>query len=397
MDFALPEDVRMIRDVVARFTAEELVPLEREVIRREAERGFSDLPLIAPEREERLRDISREIGLWGIDVPAALGGQDLGALPKCVVVEQLQNSITPFVLPPESPNLHWLMSCCRGDQVERYLMPYARGEVKSCLALTDPGAGSDAAAISMRAERRDGRWVLNGEKIWISNARQADFMIVVAVTDKEKRSHGGMTAFLVDRGTPGVTIPTVFPMVGERAPYAVSFEDVVLDDAQVLGEVGQAFEPLQKRLGIRRLEIAARCLGLAARCIDLMIEQANSRRTFGAALADRQVVQFWISDSYQELEMCRLLTYRLAWKIDQGVADVRRDAAMAKVQATEMIARVVDRAIQMHGGVGVSKELPLEYIYRVTRLYRIVEGASEVHRWTIARGLLRDGRPDDAQ
>lgn len=397
MDFELPEDVRMIREVVARFTAEELVPLEQQVIRREAERGFTDMPLIAPDKEARLRERSREIGLWGIDVPAEFGGQDLGALHKCVVVEQLQHSITPFVLPPESPNLHWLKSCCSPAQVEKYLLPYVRGEMKSCLALTEPGAGSDAAAISMRAVPRKGGFVLNGEKIWISNARQADFMIVVAVTDIAKGRRGGMTAFLVDRDTPGVTIPTVFPMVGERAPYAVSFENVELDAGQVLGEIGHAFTPLQKRLGIRRLEIAARCLGLAARCIDLMIEQARSRTTFGERLGDRQTVQFWIADSFQELEMCRLATYRLAWRIDQGAADVRRDAAMVKVQATEMIQRVVDRAIQLHGGMGVSKELPLEYIYRVTRLYRIVEGASEVHRWTIGRDLIRDGQPEYMQ
>ena len=204
-----------------------------------------------------------------------------------------------------------------------------------------------------------------------------------------------MTAFLVDRDTPGVEIPTSFPMIGEMQPYAVSFDDVELDDGQVLGEVGDAFIPLQNRLGIRRTEIAARCLGLAARCIDMMLEQAKTRHTFGTPLADRQTVQWWISDSFQELEMCRLLVYRLAWKIDRGVTDVRRDAAMAKVQATEMVTRVVDRAIQMHGGMGVSKELPLEYIARVTRIYRIVEGASEVHRWSIARDLLRHGRPED--
>lgn len=395
MDFSLPEDLRMIRDVVARFTSEELIPLEPTIIRREAERGYTDTPLIPPDVEAALKETTKEIGLWGIDVPEEFGGQNLGALHKCIVVEQLKHSIVPFVLPPESPNLHMLQACCTGDQIERYLLPYARGEVKSCLALSEPGAGSDAAAIKLSARRENGKWRLNGEKIWISNARQSDFMIVIAVTDPEKRSRGGMTAFLVDRDTPGVTIPTSFPMIGEMQPYAVSFDDVELGDGQVLGEVGSAFIPLQNRLGIRRTEIAARCLGLAARCIDLMLEQAKTRHTFGAPLADRQTVQWWISDSFQELEMCRLLVYRLAWKIDRGVTDVRRDAAMAKVQATEMVTRVVDRAIQMHGGMGVSKELPLEYIARVTRIYRIVEGASEVHRWSIARDLLRNGRPED--
>lgn len=394
MDFSLDDDLKMIRETVSRFVRSELLPLEATVLRREAERGMTDAALIGPEDEARLDQQTRDIGLWGLDVPERYGGQGLGALAKCLVVEQLKYSIVPYVLPPESPNLTYLETCCRGDQVERYLLPYARGDLRSCLALSEAGAGSDAASIRTRAERRDGRWILNGEKIWISNARKADFMIVIAVTDPDKRARGGMTAFLVDKGTPGVSIPSSFPMIGEMHPYAVVFDNVALDDGQVLGEVGQAFVPLQNRLGIRRMEISARCLGFAARCIDLMLEQAKGRSTFGAPLADRQTVQWWIADSYQELEMVRLAVYRLAWLVDQGVKDVRRDAAMAKVQATEMVTRVVDRAIQMHGGMGLSKEMPLEYMARLVRIYRIVEGASEIHRWHIARDLLRFGRPE---
>jgi len=394
VDFSLDDDLKMIRETVSRFVRSELLPLEATVLRREAERGMTDAALIGPEDEARLDQQTRDIGLWGLDVPERYGGQGLGALAKCLVVEQLKYSIVPYVLPPESPNLTYLETCCRGDQVERYLLPYARGDLRSCLALSEAGAGSDAASIRTRAERRDGRWILNGEKIWISNARKADFMIVIAVTDPDKRARGGMTAFLVDKGTPGVSIPSSFPMIGEMHPYAVVFDNVALDDGQVLGEVGQAFVPLQNRLGIRRMEISARCLGFAARCIDLMLEQAKGRSTFGAPLADRQTVQWWIADSYQELEMVRLAVYRLAWLVDQGVKDVRRDAAMAKVQATEMVTRVVDRAIQMHGGMGLSKEMPLEYMARLVRIYRIVEGASEIHRWHIARDLLRFGRPE---
>jgi len=166
-------------------------------------------------------------------------------------------------------------------------------------------------------------------------------------------------------------------------------------DDKVLGEVGQAFAPMQNRLSVRRMELAARSLGMADRCLQLMIEQANRRSTFGALLADRQAVQWWIADSYQEIEMCRLLLYRLAWRLDQGAHDFRLDASMVKLQATEMVQRVVDRAIQLHGGMGLSKDLPLEYIYRVSRVYRIVEGASEVHRWVLARNLLKNGVPAD--
>ena len=165
MDFALPEDVRMIRDVVARFTREELIPLEPLVIRREAERGMGHAPILPPDVEAHLHARSRELGLWGIDVPEEFGGQDLGALVKCVVMQQLRSSIVPFTLPPDSPNLHFLKEGCKGEQIERYLLPYVRGELKSCLALTEAGAGSDAAAIKTRAERRDGKWVINGQKM----------------------------------------------------------------------------------------------------------------------------------------------------------------------------------------------------------------------------------------
>ena len=393
MDFELPESTRMVRETVARFVSNELIPHEQLIIRREAERGFKDDPLIPAELDAELQKKARDIGLWGIDVPEEFGGQDFGMLAKCVVIEELKHSIVPFILPPESPNLFMLKELCKGDQVDRYLLPYSRGEKKSCLALTEPGAGSDAAAIKMKAERKNGKWVLNGSKIWISNARRADFMIVMAVTDPSKGSREGITAFLVDKGTPGLSVPTSYPMIGEYHPYEVFFDNVELDDNQVLGEVGNGFAPMSQRLGVRRLEIGARCLGLATRCIEMMIEQANSRSTFGSLLADRQTIQWWIADSYQELEMVRMLVYRLAWKMDSGITDVRRDGSMVKVQATEMIGRVVDRAIQLFGGMGVSKELPLEYISRMVRVLRIVEGPSEVHRWVIARDLLRNGMP----
>lgn len=393
MDFEMPDTVRMIRETVRSFTNKELIPHEPTIIRREAERGFSDDPLIPPELDAALRSKAKEIGLWGIDVPAEYGGQEFGMLAKCVVIEELKRSIVPFIPPPESPNLYLLKELCRGSQIDDYLLPYAAGEKKSCIALSEANAGSDAGAITTRAERRNGKWVINGAKMWISNARRADFMIVIAVTDPAKKTRGGMTAFLVDRDTPGMSIPTSYPMIGEYHPYQVFLDNVELDDDHVLGEVGNAFVPVTNRLGVRRLDIASRCIGLATRCVEMMIEQANMRSTFGSPLADRQTIQWWIADSYQELEMVRLLTYRLAARVDAGVKDFRRDGSMVKIQATEMIHRVVDRAIQMFGGMGVSKELPLEYISRMTRVYRIVEGPSEIHRWVIARDLLKNGLP----
>ncbi len=393
MSFELPDTVRMIRDSVREFTKRELIPHEPLIIRREAERGFEDTPLIPPELNQQLEAKARQVGLWGVDVPEEFGGQELGLLAKCVVIEELKHSILPFIAPPDSPNLFLLKNLCVGSQIDNYLLPYAAGDKKACIALSEEGAGSDAAAIRTRAERKDGRWVINGSKMWISNARRADFMIVVAMTDSEKKARGGMTAFLVDKGTPGVSIPSSYPMIGEYQPYAVFFDNVTLGDDQVLGEVGNAFVPITNRLGVRRLDIASRCIGLATRCIEMMIAQANARRTFGSPLADRQAMQWFVADSYQELEMVRLLVYRLASRIDAGATDFRTEGSMVKVQATEMIGRVADRAIQLFGGMGLSKELPLEYIARMARVLRIVEGPSEVHRWVVARDLLKNGMP----
>lgn len=387
MDFELPEDVTQVRDSVRRFVREELLPLERTVIRREAERGLADTPIVPPEVAAALDAKAKALGLWGIDVPAQFGGQDLGALVKCVVTEELKYSIVPFVLRPDSPNLHFLQQCARGPQIERYLLPYAAGDKKSCLALTEAGAGSDAGAITMRAVRIKGGWRLNGSKTFISNAKTSDFIITMAVAESETGERLGISAFLVDRDTPGLTIPTSYPMIGEYHPYEIHYDDVEVTDDQVLGDVGRAFAPLQRRLSIRRAEIGARCVGLAQRCLDMMIEQAGLRVTFGKPLAERQSVQWWIADTWQEIEAVRALTWRLACRIDRG-GDIRREASMVKIMGTEMIGRVVDRAIQLFGGMGVSKELPLEYIYRMVRVYRIVEGPSEIHRSIIARDLL---------
>ncbi|HSQ04779.1 MAG TPA: acyl-CoA dehydrogenase family protein [Burkholderiales bacterium] len=395
MDFTLPEELRMLRETVARFTKNELMPLEATVIRREAERGLTDAPLLPPEVTQELYRKAKEIGLYGIDVPEEYGGQNLGMLAKAVVIEELKYSITPFILPPDSPNLWMLRETCKGAQIEKYFLPYATGEKKSAIAITEPAAGSDPANMQTRAEYRNGKWVLNGQKIFISNARAADFLIVIAVTDPKKGSRGGMTAFLVDQGTKGLSIPSVFNTIGEHAPYAVYLDNVEVPEDQVLGEIGNAFGPMQNRLGVRRMEIACRSLGYARRCLDMMIEQANQRKTFGALLADRQQVQWWIADSWQEMEMVRWITWRLAWRMDQGHKDWRREAAMVKLQGSEMIARVVDRAMQLFGGMGITKDLPLEYICRACRAFRIYEGPSEVHRWFVARDLLRHGVPQE--
>jgi acyl-CoA dehydrogenase len=388
MDFTLLEEHRMLQDTVHRFVRQELLPLEPLVLQRDTQ-GMTGEDLLPTEIEERLFAKAREAGLWGLDVPEEFGGLDLGALPKCLANEELHKTITPFIFPPDAPNLHMLMQTCTPEQREKYLLPYARGEMRSAIAISEPGAGSDPAGMQTTAVKKGDQWVINGRKIWISRAHVADFIIVMAVTDKEKRARGGITAFLVDKGTPGLVLQRQIPVIGSHAPWEVIFEDLTLPDAQVLGQIGQGFAPMQLRLTVRRLEIGSWCVGFAQRCLDMMVDYAKQRVTFGQRLADRQAIQWFIADSATDIHAARLMTHHGAWKFDQG-EDVRQEASMLKVFATEMATRVADRAMQTHGGMGMSKELPLEFIYRRLRPMRIFEGPTEVHRWVIARALLKD-------
>ncbi len=408
MDFTIPAELQMLKDLARRFVDEELIPLEREVIEAEMARGLDVEPFQPKPGEhyifdpdgvlpratyERLMARARDLGLFGLDVPAELGGAGVGALGKVLVMEEMGRTLVPFILPPDAPNLHWMLACCTPDQRERYLIPYAGGERSACLAVTEPNAGSDAAAIQTTAVKRGDRWVLNGRKMFINRADWSDFMIVLAVTDREKRARGGVTAFLVDRGTPGVTITRrIATMIPER-PCEIVFEDVELGEEQVLGKVGWAFPELQNRFGIRRVEIGTRCVGAAERLLGLLTGHVTNRSTFGERLADRQAIQWWVADAVTDLHATRLMTYHAAWKLDHGIRDIRYEASMVKVFATEMVTRVADRCLQAHGGLGIAKELPVEFFYRLVRYWRIVEGPTEVHRMVLARNRLNGRVP----
>jgi acyl-CoA dehydrogenase len=386
MDFDLPEETRMLRDLVRRFVEQELMPLEPRVLEREA-RG-EPLGLTAEELA-LLRPRCRDLGLWGLDVPAELGGADVGTLAKTVVAEELSRTVVPFVFPPDSPNLHMLLRTVNAEQRTKYLLPYARGETISAIAISEPGAGSDPAAMTTRAFRDGDDWILNGRKIWISRVPEADFTIVMALTDPSKRAHGGITAFLVDRGTPGMVIGRTIAILGGFRTYEVVFEDCRVPVAQVLGAVGQGFGPMQLRLTVRRLEMAAWSIGLAERALAMMVEHAKQRVTFGQPLAERQTVQWWVADAAAHIHATRLMVREAAWRADRG-EDIRTQASMAKVYANEMATEVIDHALQTHGAMGLAKEMPLQIMYQLVRAYRIIEGPSEVHRWVVARKLLRE-------
>lgn len=384
MDFELAEEHRMLKALVARFVRDELMPLEPGVLQREAEgKGLG----VGPAEHQRLDAVSKDLGLWGLDAPEDIGGMDLPAVAMVGVNEELGRTVTPYTLPPDSPNLRMLMATVTERQREAYLAPYVRGETISAIGISEPGAGADPAGMSTRAERDGEDWILNGRKIWISRAAEADFTIVMAVTDKEKRARGGISAFLVDKGAPGFNVLRRIPMIGGAATYEVALEDCRVEGWKLLGQEGAGFAPMQLRLGTRRIEMASWSIGMAQRALDMIVEYAPQRKTFGLPLSERQAIQWWVADAATRIHAARLMTYHCAWKLDRGL-DVRQEISMIKAYATEMAWEVVDRAMQTFGAMGMTKELPLQLMAARLRTMRIYDGPTEVHKWVVARNLL---------
>jgi acyl-CoA dehydrogenase len=384
MEFELSEEHRMLKDLVARFVRDELMPLEPAVLRREAEgEGLG----LGPAEHKRLDEVSKSLGLWGLDAPTNVGGMDLPNVAMIGVNEELGRTVTPYTLPPDSPNLRMLAATVNARQREAYLAPYVRGETVSAIGISEPGAGADPAGMATRAVREGEDWVINGRKIWISRAADADFTILMAVSDKEKGARGGISAFLVDKGTPGFNVLRRIPMIGGAATYEVALEDCRVEGWKLLGVEGQGFAPMQLRLGTRRLEMAAWSIGMAQRALDMMCDYAPQRKTFGQPLSERQAIQWWVADAATRIHAARLMTYDCAWKIDQG-RDTRVEISMIKAYATEMAWEVIDHAMQTFGAMGMTKELPLQLMAAKIRTMRIYDGPTEVHKWVVARNLL---------
>ena len=384
MNFELSEEHRMIKDLMARFVRDELMPLENAVLAREASGGGYSL---TPEERAPIDAKSKALGLWGLDAPAEFGGSDLPVMAMVGVEEESGKTITPYTLPPDSPNLRMLMNTCNEQQKAQYLAPYARGELTSAIAISEPNAGGDPAGMTTRAVRDGDDWIINGRKIWVSRMGDADFTILMAVTDKAKGARGGISAFLVDKGTPGFNVLRRIPMLGGAYTYELTFEDCRLPASKLLGREGFGFAPMQQRLSTRRVQMAAWCIGMAQRALDMMIEYVPQRVTFGLPLSERQAVQWWITDAATKIHACRLMTYDAAWKIDRG-EEPRTEVAMIKVYATEMAWEIIDHAMQTFGGMGMTKEMPLQMMANRVRLMRVYEGPTEVHKMVIARRLI---------
>jgi alkylation response protein AidB-like acyl-CoA dehydrogenase len=365
-----------------------VIPLEGAVLARDA---AGQGAYLTAEEKARLDRVSQELGLWSLDAPEELGGLALPHVALVAVNEALGSSAATYTLPPDSPNLRMLMTAANERQREAYLAPYARGETVSAIGISEPGAGADPAGMLTRAVRDGDDWVINGRKIWITRASEADFTILMAITDKAKGAKGGMSAFLVDKGTPGFNVLRRIPMLGGEFTYEVALEDCRVPGWKLLGKEGDGFGPMQVRLGTRRMEMAAWCIGAAQRALDMMREYAPQRKTFGQKLSERQSIQWWVADAAMKIHAARLMAYDCAWKLDQG-KDVRTEISMIKVYAPEMATEILDHAMQCFGAMGMTKEMPLQLMAGRIRNMRIYDGPSEVHRMVIARNLM-DTRP----
>jgi alkylation response protein AidB-like acyl-CoA dehydrogenase len=379
MDLTLSDEEREIREWVRTFVRREIMPLEPDVLSRERRHE----PALTSPELRALQDKAKESGFFGVNTPEEYGGMGLSALMTALVETELGRSFVPFKFAGDADNILFLAN---EEQKSTYLEPTISGERKSCFAITEPGAGSDARAIRTKAVREADEWVITGEKTFITGGNEADFCMVFAVTDPEKGADGGVTCFLVDRdrGWKSEYIDTM----GEWGPAALVFDNVRVPNSAILGEEGKGFELALRWIGRGRYLLPARALGACERLLEMGMEHARNRVTFGEPIAERQAIQLRVADSAVEIEALRWLVLTAAWQVDAGL-DSRHAQSMAKLYGGVKANEIVDRVLQMHGGMGYTRELPVERWYRELRLLRIYEGTDEMQRRTIARNLLR--------
>ena len=379
IDFSLSDEEQMMRDTVRAFMEKEVIPLEPQVLRNEREHR----PGLSPEQAQDLQQKAKAAGFWGIGTPEEYGGVDLGPVMRSIIAMETGRSFVPFKLGGTADNI---LYGANEEQKQKYLIPTINGERHSCFAITEPGAGSDARNIKTRAVRDGDDWIINGEKIFITGGNEADFVMVFAVTDPEKGSEGGITCFLVDRDMGWTSSPIA--TMGEWGPASLLFDNVRVPNENVLGEVGWGFKLAMQWIGNGRYLIPSTAIGGAERLLEMAIEHSKNRESMGRPIADYQAIQWQIADSYVEIEQAKWLTLFAAWQLENG-QDNRNSASVAKLAGTTMANRVVDRVLQIHGGMGYTKELPIERWYRSFRLLRIFEGTDEIQRRTIARNLIK--------
>jgi acyl-CoA dehydrogenase len=357
MDFEIPEEIRQLRDAVRKFVDREIKPLDEEV----REQDAIPIELIS---EARRKGVAA--GFYGMYMPEEVGGGGLDLFASVILFEDIARQgsrLARFAIGAHGGPTPILLAC-NEEQRERFLMPVMRFEKTDCFALTEPDAGSDAAAIRTTAVKDGDNYILNGVKHFITNGANADFAMVYAVTDKELGARGGVTCFLVEKGTPGFSVSRIQKtMSGDDLQAELAFEDCVVSSKNILGEIGQGFLLAMQWIGHGRVLIGAMCVGLS----DLLLKMSTDYEIYAA----------------------RMMLYNAAWKADKG-ENIIKETSMVKLYATEMVNRVADRALQIHGGMGYMRELPIERIFREVRVLRIVEGTSEIQRFIISRFLLND-------
>jgi len=382
MDFTLTSEQRLIVETVRSFVEDELYPHEDEVER---------LDEIPDGLASSIRGKALAAGLYAANMPAELGGGGLDALSMVLVERELGRASYGLQMLVERPSN--ILLACEGDQRERYLLPAIRGERHDCVAMTEPGAGSDVRSMTTRAVRDGGDYVINGTKHFISHADVADFIILFAATGEEHTSRGPrklITTFLVDKAIPGLTVRRGPPCVSNRGYHQCElvFTDCRVPMASRLGAEGRGFDLLGQWLGATRLTVAATSLGRARRVLEAATEWAARRHQFGQPIGRFQGVGFQLADLATELEAAELLTLRAGARLDAGTM-TDSDVAMAKLYASEMLGHVTDAAVQIFGGMGLMSELPVERWWRDARVERIWDGTSEIQRHIISRALLR--------
>lgn len=361
---------------------------------------------LSPEQYARitapLKEQVKEQGLWAAHLPPELGGGGFGQVKLGLMHEILGASrFAPGIFgnqAPDSGNAELLAIGGSPEQKEQWMFPLLRGELRSCFSMTEPGAGADPTLLTTRAVLEGDEYVINGHKWFSSNASRADFLIVMAVTDPDVSPYQGSSMIIVPVDTPGVTIlrdipvmdhSTVHPQL-EGGHAEILYQDVRVPKTNLVGNPGDGFKLAQQRLGPGRIHHAMRWLGQSKRAFDMLCERAVSRYAHGSVLADKQMIQDWVATSAAEMQAARLLTLQAAWTMDQvGASNARNEIAMIKFWGARVLHDVIDRAVQIHGSLGFSGDLPLEQMYRAARAARIYDGPDEVHKATLAKRILR--------
>ena len=389
MEFEIPRHVNSIAQRARQFVDNEVIPVEGELLR-------TGEPLTIAKLQE-LRIKAKAAKLWAPTMPKEWDGMGLNIQEIVPVFEAAGRSLLgPLAIhcaAPDEGNMHLLHNWANEEQIERYLVPLAKGETFSAFSMTEPppGAGSDPRMILTQAERDGDDWIINGHKWLNSNGEVADFFIIMAVTNPDVHPYQGCTQFLAPRDTRGLNILRDVPVMGSKdfgGHVEIRFENLRVPGSAILGGEGQGFMLAQSRLGPARLTHCMRWTGIAQRALEIATDYAAEREAFGGALTTHQAVQWMLADSEMELKMGRLLIHEAAWRLAQG-EQARVETSIAKVQVAETVDRVLDRCVQICGGKGISRDLPLSTWYEKARAFRIYDGASEVHRMVVARDVIK--------